>query len=39
MVMAFGHAYPELAALETPAGALDSVNIWVSMGMRCTRRT
>jgi acyl-coenzyme A synthetase/AMP-(fatty) acid ligase len=31
MVMAFGHAYPELAALETPAGALDSVNIWVSM--------
>jgi acyl-coenzyme A synthetase/AMP-(fatty) acid ligase len=32
MVMAFGHAYPELAALETPAGALDSVNIWVSMG-------
>ena len=32
MVMAFGHAYPELAALETPPGALDSVNIWVSMG-------
>jgi acyl-coenzyme A synthetase/AMP-(fatty) acid ligase len=32
MVMAFGHAYPELAALPTPAGALDSVNIWVSMG-------
>jgi acyl-coenzyme A synthetase/AMP-(fatty) acid ligase len=31
MVMAFGHAYPELAAFETPAGALDSVNIWVSM--------
>jgi acyl-coenzyme A synthetase/AMP-(fatty) acid ligase len=31
MVMAFGHAYPELAALQTPAGALDSVNIWVSM--------
>jgi acyl-coenzyme A synthetase/AMP-(fatty) acid ligase len=31
MVMAFGHAYPELAALETPPGALDSVNIWVSM--------
>jgi acyl-coenzyme A synthetase/AMP-(fatty) acid ligase len=31
MVMAFGHAYPELAALETPKGALDSVNIWVSM--------
>ena len=32
MVMAFGHAYPELAALPTPPGALDSVNIWVSMG-------
>ncbi|MDZ4264258.1 MAG: AMP-binding protein, partial [Mycobacterium sp.] len=32
MVMAFGHAYPELAALGTPEGALDSVNIWVSMG-------
>jgi acyl-coenzyme A synthetase/AMP-(fatty) acid ligase len=31
MVMAFGHAYPELAAIETPRGALDSVNIWVSM--------
>lgn len=31
MVMAFGHAYPELAAVETPAGAVDSVNIWVSM--------
>jgi acyl-coenzyme A synthetase/AMP-(fatty) acid ligase len=31
MVMAFGHAYPELAALETPAGAVDSVSIWVSM--------
>jgi len=31
MVMAFGHAYPELAAIETPAGVLDSVNIWVSM--------
>lgn len=31
MVMAFGHAYPELAASETPAGSLDSVNIWVSM--------
>jgi acyl-coenzyme A synthetase/AMP-(fatty) acid ligase len=31
MVMAFGHAYPELAAVETPKGALDSVNIWVSM--------
>jgi acyl-coenzyme A synthetase/AMP-(fatty) acid ligase len=31
MVMAFGHAYPELAAIETPPGALDSVNIWVSM--------
>lgn len=31
MVMAFGHAYPELAALETPPGALDSVSIWVSM--------
>lgn len=32
MVMAFGHAYPELAALELPAGALDSVNFWVSIG-------
>lgn len=31
MVMAFGHAYPELAAIQTPPGALDSVNIWVSM--------
>jgi acyl-coenzyme A synthetase/AMP-(fatty) acid ligase len=31
MVMAFGHAYSELAAVETPEGALDSVNIWVSM--------
>lgn len=31
MVMAFGHAYPELAAIDTPPGALDSVNIWVSM--------
>lgn len=32
MVMAFGHAYPELAALETPGGALDSVDFWVSIG-------
>lgn len=31
MVMAFGHVYPELAATPTPDGALDSVNIWVSM--------
>lgn len=31
-VMAFGHAYAELAALELPAGALDSVDRWISMG-------
>src|SRR5262249_2122869 len=32
MVMAVGHASPEPAAIGTLAGALDSVNIWVSMG-------
>ncbi|HKS48444.1 MAG TPA: class I adenylate-forming enzyme family protein [Amycolatopsis sp.] len=31
MVMAFGHVYPEMAALKTPPGALDSVNFWVSI--------
>jgi acyl-coenzyme A synthetase/AMP-(fatty) acid ligase len=31
-VMAFGHAYAELAALDLPAGALDSVDGWISMG-------
>lgn len=31
-VMSFSHAYGELAALDLPAGALDSVNVWVSMG-------
>jgi len=32
MVMAFGHAYPEMAALPPSAGALDSVDFWVSIG-------
>jgi len=31
-VMAFSHAYGELAAEDVPAGALDSVNVWVTMG-------
>jgi acyl-coenzyme A synthetase/AMP-(fatty) acid ligase len=31
-VMAFAHAYPELAALDIPPGALDSVDVWVSVG-------
>lgn len=31
-VMAFGHAYGELAALDLEPGALDSVGAWVSMG-------
>jgi acyl-coenzyme A synthetase/AMP-(fatty) acid ligase len=31
-VMAFGHAYAELAALDPPPGALDSVSSWVSIG-------
>jgi acyl-coenzyme A synthetase/AMP-(fatty) acid ligase len=31
-VMAFAHAYSELAALETPTGAVDSVDYWVNMG-------
>ncbi len=31
-VMAFSHAYGELAALDVPAGSLDSVGTWVSMG-------
>ena len=31
-VMAFAHAYTELAALETPSGTLDSVDYWVNMG-------
>jgi acyl-coenzyme A synthetase/AMP-(fatty) acid ligase len=32
MVMAFGHAYAEMAALPPSQGALDSVNFWVSIG-------
>lgn len=31
-VMAFSHAYGELAALDVAAGSLDSVGTWVSMG-------
>ena len=31
-VMAFSHAYGELAALDLPDGSLDSVGTWVSMG-------
>ena len=31
-VMAFAHAYAELAALETPSGTVDSVDYWVTMG-------
>ena len=31
-VMAFAHAYSELAALETASGVVDSVNYWVNMG-------
>jgi acyl-coenzyme A synthetase/AMP-(fatty) acid ligase len=31
-VMAFAHAYAELAALETPDGTVDSVDYWVNMG-------
>jgi len=31
-VMAFSHAYGELAALDVPSGALDSVDVWVTMG-------
>jgi acyl-coenzyme A synthetase/AMP-(fatty) acid ligase len=32
MVMAFGHTYPEMAALPSSGGDLDSVNFWVSIG-------
>ncbi|MEU6427262.1 class I adenylate-forming enzyme family protein [Microbispora sp. NPDC046973] len=31
-VMAFGHAYAELAGADLPAGAIDSVNVWISIG-------
>lgn len=31
-VMAFAHAYAELAALETADGTVDSVDYWVTMG-------
>ena len=31
-VMAFSHAYGELAARDVPAGDLDSVDVWVTMG-------
>jgi acyl-coenzyme A synthetase/AMP-(fatty) acid ligase len=32
MVMAFSHAYAELAAIDTPREVLDSVDIWVAIG-------
>ena len=31
-VMAFAHAYAELAVLDTPSGTVDSVDYWVDMG-------
>jgi acyl-coenzyme A synthetase/AMP-(fatty) acid ligase len=31
-VMSFAHAYAELAALDTAAGTVDSVDYWVTMG-------
>ena len=31
-VMAFAHAYAELAALDVPDGAIDSVDRWITMG-------
>ncbi|MFE9255784.1 AMP-binding protein [Streptomyces sp. NPDC006879] len=31
-VMSFAHAYAELANLDLPVGALDSVNVWTSIG-------
>lgn len=31
-VMSFAHAYSEMAALDLPPGAVDSVNAWVSIG-------
>jgi acyl-coenzyme A synthetase/AMP-(fatty) acid ligase len=31
-VMAFGHTYSELAALDLAPGAVDSVDVWVSVG-------
>jgi acyl-coenzyme A synthetase/AMP-(fatty) acid ligase len=31
-VMSFAHAYAELAAVDLPPGAVDSVNAWVSIG-------
>ncbi len=31
-VMSFAHAYAEMAALDTPAGTVDSVDYWVTMG-------
>lgn len=31
-VMSFAHGYAELAGLELEAGALDSVNVWISIG-------
>jgi acyl-coenzyme A synthetase/AMP-(fatty) acid ligase len=31
-VMSFAHGYSELAAADPPAGALDSVNAWISIG-------
>lgn len=32
MVMAFAHAFGELAALDVPQGSLDSVVAWITMG-------
>lgn len=31
-VMSFAHAYSEMASLELEHGALDSVNVWISIG-------
>ncbi|WP_441245321.1 AMP-binding protein [Kitasatospora sp. McL0602] len=31
-VMSFAHGYTEMAALELPAGTIDSVNVWISIG-------
>ncbi|GAA1902393.1 acyl-CoA synthetase [Streptomyces sodiiphilus] len=31
-VMSFAHGYAELAALDLPDGALDSVDVWISIG-------
>lgn len=31
-VMAFGHTYSELAAMELPPASVDSVNVWIAIG-------